>query len=396
MPSPGSSRPARSLVLLGSTGSIGTRALEVAERHPDRLRVTGLHVLRNVEALAAQVRRFRPSIVGIGDPEAAARFDRSALPPGARLVVGADAARELAADPAGDVVLNAIVGSAGLLPSLAAVERGARLALANKESLVLAGALVLGAARRTGADVLPIDSEHSGLFQCLEGRRPDEVRRLVLTASGGPFRDRPASELARVTPAEALRHPVWPMGARISVDSATLMNKGLEVLEAHWLFGVPLDAIDVLVHRQSIVHALVEFTDGSVVAQLAVPDMILPVQYALSWPERWAPPRPSLDLAALGRLDFEHPDPARFPCLDLAYRAGRAGGVAPTALNAADEAAVEAFLSGGAGFTDIAPLVGAALDAVDPNAAATVESILAADRAAREHVRQQLAAPGVS
>lgn len=396
MPASGSSPPVRSLVLLGSTGSIGTRALEVAERHPDRLRVTGLHVFRRVDLLADQVRQFRPALVGIGDPEAAARFDRTALPPGARLFVGPDAARDIAADPGSDIVLNAIVGSAGLLPSLAAVERGARLALANKESLVLAGALVMEAARRTGAELLPIDSEHSGLFQCLEGRRPDEVRRLVLTASGGPFRDRPASELSAVTPAEALRHPVWPMGDRISVDSATLMNKGLEVLEAHWLFGVPLDAIDVLVHRQSIVHALVEFTDGSVVAQLAVPDMILPVQYALSWPERWAPPRPPLDLAALGRLDFETPDAARFPCLDLAYRAGRAGGVAPSALNAADEAAVEAFLSGAAAFTDIAPLVAAAVGAANASEPATVEAILAADRAARAHVQRQLTALRVS
>lgn len=395
------------VVLLGSTGSIGTRALDVARAHPDRIRVTGLFAWRRVEELADQVRAGRVPLVGIGDPEAAARFDRSSLPPGGRLLVGPDAATEMAADPSSSVVVNAVVGSAGLSPSLAAVSRGARLALANKESLVVAGKQILSAARRHGATILPIDSEHSGLFQCLEGRGSDQVRRLTLTASGGPFRDRPGS-LRDVTPAEALKHPVWPMGDRITIDSATLMNKGLEVLEAHWLFGVPLDAIDVLVHRQSIVHALVEFVDGSVLAQLARPDMILPVQYALSWPDRWSPPLPPLDLGSLGRLDFEPPDHERFPCLRLAIQAGKAGGVMPAVMNAADEIAVAAFLAGEIRFTDIPFVIGEVMDRfdlersradrnfleaatgiapVECDEATFVTRILAADAAAREASR---------
>jgi 1-deoxy-D-xylulose-5-phosphate reductoisomerase len=258
--------------------------------------------------------------------------------------------------------------------------------------MVLAGGAVMSAAREHGAAILPIDSEHSGLFQCLEGRQPADVRRVTLTASGGAFRDRPARELAGATPAEALKHPVWPMGDRITIDSATLMNKGLEVLEAHWLFDVPLDAIDVVVHRQSIVHALVEFVDGSVVAQLAPPDMILPVQYALSWPERWSAPLEPLDLAALGRLDFEPPDPVRFPCLGLAYRAGRAGGVVPAAMNAADEVAVAAFLEGRLGFMDIPAVIEAVMDAAAPSADAPgIEAVLAADVAAREEAARVLA-----
>lgn len=380
--SPDSLRPHR-LAVLGSTGTIGRKVLSTVEEFPERFRVKALFAWRNVTRLAEQVRQFQPGIVGIGDETAAGGFDRSVLPPGAELRVGQGVAEAIAAGSATDVVVNAIVGSAGLKPTLAAVDRGARVALANKESIVLAGGLIMPRAREKGATLIPIDSEHSGLFQCLHNRDKSEVRRLILTASGGPFRNSTREELERVTPAQALRHPVWPMGPRITIDSATLMNKGLEVLEAACLFDQPLHAIDVVVHPQSIVHALVELVDGSIIAQLGHPDMRLPVQYALSWPDRWSTTLPRVDLAMTAALDFEPPDIRRFPCLELAYQAGRAGGLAPTVLNAADEVAVAAFREGRIRFVDIPGLIEEALTTTPSGPASDIDTILAVDAETR-------------
>jgi 1-deoxy-D-xylulose-5-phosphate reductoisomerase len=387
--SPHSRRPLRSavpprrLVILGSTGSIGEKALSVARRFPNRFTVVALHARQKVERLAEQAAFFRPEVVAVGDPDAAARFDRSCLPPGTRFLTGEASLTELAALPGADLVVNAVVGGAGLSPTLAALRAGHTLALANKESLVLAGELVMRTAAETGTRILPIDSEHSGLFQCLDGRPMADVSRVVLTASGGPFRNHTLAELGRVTAAEALVHPVWPMGPRITVDSATLLNKGFEVLEAHWLFGLPVNRIDVLVHPQSIVHALVELEDGSVIAQMAAPDMELPVQYALSWPERWEAPFPPLDLTR-GPLEFMAPDPHRFPCLGLAFRAGAAGGVLPAMLNAADEIAVAAFLEGRIRFQEIPAVLEEVLAAAPNWPADSLGRVMEADRLGRE------------
>lgn len=338
---------------------------------------------RNVERLAEQARALRPEAVGVTDAEAAERFDRSALPPGARFLVGPEAAERLAAAADVDVVVNAMVGSAGLPATLAALTGDRTLALANKESIVLAGELVTSRARASGTRILPIDSEHSGLFQCLAGVAPGHVRRVILTASGGPFRGLSRAEMADVAPAAALRHPVWPMGARITIDSATLLNKGFEVLEAHWLFDIPLERIDVLVHPQSYVHAFVELIDGSMLGQMAPPDMTLPVQYALSWPDRWPAPLPPHDPGETRPLEFALPDHESFPALGLAYRAGREGGVQPARLNAADEVAVAAFLEGRIGFLDIPDVLVAGLEAGAPHPADGLDVILAADAEAR-------------
>jgi 1-deoxy-D-xylulose-5-phosphate reductoisomerase len=379
------------VAVLGSTGFIGRKALEVADRHPDRITVTALAAGASVDALARQAARPGVTRVAVSDAADADRL-RGLLPPGVAAAAGAPAVAALAADPEVDVVLNGIVGRAGLEASLAAAGSGKLLALANKESLVLAGELLMETARRTGARILPVDSEHSGLFQCLDGRRRDEVSRLILTASGGPFRGRSASGLEGVTPEEALDHPVWPMGKRITVDSATLLNKGLEVIETHWLFGTPWDRIGVWVHPQSVVHALVELTDGSLVAQLSAPDMLLPIQYALSYPERWEAGVPACALPDWGTLDFQPPDHEAFPALKLAYRAGERGGTGPAVLNAADEVAVQAFLDGRLPFTGIIPLVADVLDSVPLRPASDLETILDADRMSREAAASRLEA----
>jgi 1-deoxy-D-xylulose-5-phosphate reductoisomerase len=356
------------LAILGSTGSIGQSALAVVDAHADRLQVVALAAGANVGRLAEQVARYRPARVAVATDAAANdlrdRLDDSAEPPA--IGVGVDGLVAVATHPDVDLVLCASSGTAGLDAALAAIDAGKVLALANKEILVMAGGLMMRAARARGATILPVDSEHSAILQCLQGRSPREVRRLVLTASGGPFRGLDQAALARVTPADALRHPTWRMGRKITVDSATLMNKGLEVIEAHWLFGMDAGAIDVVVHPQSIVHSMVEFTDGSVMAQLSATDMRLPIQYAFSYPDRWGPPLPPLDLARLGSLEFAAPDRGCFPCLDLAYRALDHGGVWPIVLNAANEAAVEAFLGGRLPFPGIARVIAAALAAADP------------------------------
>lgn len=338
---------------------------------------------RNVDLLERQVRRFRPGLVSVATEEAARDLGRRLGGASPEILVGAAGARTLAAESEAEIVVGAIVGAAGLEPTLGAVEAGRTVALANKESLVVAGELVTAAAERSGARLLPVDSEHNAVHQCLRSGEPGELRRLVLTASGGPFRTATAREIAEATPAQALNHPTWDMGPKITIDSATLMNKGLEVIEARWLFGVGPESIDVVVHPQSIVHSMVELRDGSFIAQLGPTDMRHPIQYALTWPERWETPLPRLEPAAMGRLDFEAPDRERFPCLALAYRALEQGGHAPAVLNAANEVAVQAFLEGRLSLPGIAAVVEDTLEAVGPGPAGELEAVLEADRRAR-------------
>ena len=378
-----------SVSLVGSTGSIGTQAVEVIESCPDRFRVVALGAHRSVERLADQARRLRPEVVAIGDPSLAPELHRS-LPQGTELVTGTEGLA-LAATLA-DVAINGVVGFAGLTVTLAALRSGRRLGLANKESIIAGGPLVAEVRRTAGAEIVPVDSEHCALHQCLRAGEPREVSQLLLTASGGPFRGRSREQLVSVDVAEALRHPTWTMGPKITVDSSTLMNKGLEVIEAHELFGVPFDAIDVVVHPQSVVHSMVVFGDGAVIAQLSLPDMRLPIGYALAYPERLPVRFGAIDWRELRRLDFEEPDRASFPCLELAYRAGREGDLAPAWLNAANEVAVAAFLEGRIAWHAIADVVAATLDAYDaPVPAAdrsgirsrSVEDVLEADASAR-------------
>jgi 1-deoxy-D-xylulose-5-phosphate reductoisomerase len=369
--------PRRRLAILGSTGSIGVQALDVVARFPGRFEVVGLAAGRNVERLAAQVRAFRPKVVAAADP-AAAEALRRLVPSDVEVLSGDDGVVQVAVRPEVDFVLAAISGGAGLRSTAAAVEAGKDIGLANKESLVLAGELVMRRAAERGVTILPVDSEHSAIHQSLVGHNRSEVRRLLLTASGGPLRGVPAGELPAVTPARALKHPNWSMGDKITIDSATLMNKGLEVIEARWLFDFPPRRIDILVHPESIVHSMVEYVDGSVVAQLGVSDMRGPISYALGHPERLPLDLAPLDLARLGRLTFEPPDPARFPAYTLAYRALELGGTAPAVLSGADEAAVAAFLAGRCRFTDIAELCAAALEAHAVEPLRSVEQALAA------------------
>jgi 1-deoxy-D-xylulose-5-phosphate reductoisomerase len=378
------------VALAGSTGSIGTQTLDVVAAEPDRFEITGIGATgRQPEALIAQARAVRPKVVAVTD-DAAASAIAAALPE-CDVRAGADAMASLAEDA--DVVVNGVVGFAGLDVTLATLRGGRRLALANKESLIAAGPVVQEARRTPGAELVPIDSEHGALHQCLRANdNPARVARLLLTASGGPFRGRSIAELAEVTVDEALAHPTWSMGPKITVDSSTLMNKGLEVIEAHELFGVPagdagcglgFDQIDVVVHPQSIVHSMVEFTDASTIAQLSNPDMRLPIGYALAWPDRIATPFGRIDWSQLGRLDFEPPDGEAFRCLGLAYAAGRAGGTAPAWLSAANEVAVDAFLAGRIRWADIAAVIAATLDRHDGAPATDAAAVIAADVAAR-------------
>ena len=386
------------LVVLGATGTIGLNTLDVAARHPERFRVLALTARADVEGMARLCLRHRPRQAVMADPAAAARLRERLAAEGAPEVEvrgGEAALAEVAALPEADIVMAGIVGAAGLLPTLAAVRAGKRVLLANKEALVMAGPLFIEAVRRHGARLLPVDSEHNAVFQCLppggaSPGSPPGVRRILLTASGGPFRELPLERLAEVTPAEAVAHPNWVMGRKISVDSATMMNKGLEVIEAHWLFGLPGEAIEVVIHPQSIVHSMVEFADGSVLAQLGQPDMRVPIAHALAWPERIESGVEPLDPVAVGRLEFERPDPDRFPCLGLARRALAAGGSAPAVLNAANEVAVAAFLEGRIRFTDIAALIERVLEALPVVPVHDLESVLEQDRRARAEARRLL------
>ncbi len=366
------------IAILGSTGSIGRSALAVVAAHADRLRVVALAAGGNVERLVEQVEATTPALVAMATPEAARCADAELARRGTRaprVLSGPEGLIAAATHPEVDVVLFASSGTAALDAVLAAIEAGKTIAIANKEVLVMAGAIVMEAARRRGVPVLPVDSEHNAIHQCLHGRAASDVRRLILTASGGPFRGASDAELAAVTPEAALRHPTWNMGPKITIDSATLMNKGLEVIEARWVFAAGADRIDVLVHPQSIVHSMVELVDGSTIAQLGVTDMRLPIQYAFTYPERWAAALPPLDLARAGRLDFELPDTDRFPCLALAFRALGGDAGLPIVLNAANEVAVAAFLDRRLAFTGIPRLIALTMDQYERHGAAPVRTL---------------------
>jgi 1-deoxy-D-xylulose-5-phosphate reductoisomerase len=373
------------IAILGSTGSIGKSALSVVDAHADRLRVVALAAGENDELLGEQIAKYQPAIVSMASGAAVDRLKQNGSSRVRIAASGRDGLVEVATASDADIVLCATSGTEGLEAVLAAIEHRKTIALANKEVLVMAGGIVMDAVRRHGVAILPVDSEHNAIHQCLHGRAGAEVKRLILTASGGPFRGRSASELQGVTAEEALRHPTWRMGRKITIDSATLMNKGLEVIEAHWLFGVRADQIDVVVHPQSVVHSMVELTDGSVIAQLGVTDMRLPIQYAFSYPERWAAPLPSLDLVRAGRLDFDVPDTNAFPCLSLAYRALDAERSLPVVMNAANEVAVAKFLDGRIGFPAIAQLIEQTMAAHAPAEVATLAEVRAVDAWARDH-----------
>ena len=347
----------RQIALLGSTGSIGTQALDVVRDNTDRFEIYALVARQNVDLLAQQAREFRPEVVVIADEQYYAPLKEALADLPMKVWAGADAIADVVQMAPVDVVLTAMVGYAGLRPTLAALEAGKAVALANKETLVVAGELVTATARRTGAPILPVDSEHSAIFQCLVGQDASAVEKVILTASGGPFRTTTREALADVTPAEALRHPNWSMGAKVTTDSASMMNKGFEMIEARWLFGLPPERIEVVVHPQSIVHSMVQFADGAVMAQLGTPDMHLPIAYALAYPHRLRSAAPRLDFAQLSTLTFEAPDRERFRNLDYAYEAARRGGNMPCILNAADEVAVAAFLSGKIGFLAMSDLI---------------------------------------
>jgi 1-deoxy-D-xylulose-5-phosphate reductoisomerase len=374
------------IALLGSTGSIGTQTLDVVRKHPDRFRVVALAAGSNAELLAAQVDEFRPTLAVLAE----GRLDD--LPPGTRFGAGREALLEAAALDEADVVVNALVGSAGLGPTLRALDAGTTVALANKESLIAGGSLVTRRVADAPERLLPVDSEHSAVFQCLAGNRLGDVRRVILTASGGPFRGRTAADLEDVTVEQALAHPTWRMGRKITVDSATLMNKGLEAIEAHHLFRIPIDRVELVVHPRSLVHGIVEFTDGSCLAQISTPDMRLPLQIALAWPERLPDGAEPLDWQTIGALEFEPLDVATFRCPGLAVEAARRGGTYPCVLNAANEEAVEAFLAEGLRFGQIASVIERVLDRHTSTADPTLEDVLAAEEWARAKAREEIEA----
>ena len=376
----------QSVSILGSTGSIGTQALDVAEKLG--LRVTALSAGRNIDLLERQIRKFRPAAAAVADEQAARELKARMGDMAVRILGGSESAAELAAMGQPDMVLNAILGMAGLAPTLEALRARKPLALANKESLVAGGSLVMKTARENGGEIIPVDSEHSAIFQCLQGcaDRKRELKKIILTASGGPFFGYTRAQLTSVTPAQALHHPTWSMGAHITIDSATLMNKGRELIEAVWLFGVKPEQVEIVVHRESVIHSAVEFADNAIIAQMGVPDMRIPIQYAFTCPERVESPAAELDLFALGRLTFARPDPEVFPCLAVCREAIRRGGLVPAAANGADEQAVQLFLEGRIGFTDIGDLVKAAARRQQPGEAAGWRDISDADAAARRFV----------
>jgi len=389
------------LAVLGSTGSIGVTTLDVVGRFPERFRVVALAAGKNIARLAEQVRRFQPSLVAVHDAAGAVAL-RATLPDyGGTVAVGGEGLVAVATAPGTHLVVSALVGAVGLVPTLRAIEAGNDVALANKEVLVMAGELVTRAARAAGVHLFPIDSEHNAIFQALRGHRADQVRRIILTASGGPFLHRPLAELRQVSRDDALQHPTWKMGDKITIDSATLMNKGLEVIEARWLFGLPAERIDVVIHPQSIVHSMVEYVDGSVLAQMGIPDMAIPISYILGYPDRLPLGHlPPLDLPRAGTLEFAMPDLGRFRCLALAYAALRAGGTVPAVLNGANEVAVAAFLGGRVAFLDIPSILERVLEAHVPSAATDLETLVDADAWSRAvaqrwvaHASQAAAAP---
>lgn len=375
--------------ILGSTGSVGVNTLKVIDAPDLRsgFEVVGLAAKENVELMVQQASRFHPEIIAMMDAKRARELAERLRDEDVEVCSGMEGLKRVATSEV-DLVVSAITGAAGLIPTLEAIGSGNALALANKESLVMAGQIIMSEAKKMGVSILPIDSEHSAIFQCLQGQPRDRVRRLILTGSGGPFLNLSLEELESVTPSEALHHPAWQMGAKISVDSATLMNKGLEAIEAHWLFGLDISKVDVLIHPQCIIHSLVEFVDGSVMAQLSIPDMRLPIQYALTYPERLAGPLPRLELAEIDQLTFQKPDKEKFPCLEYAYEAFRAGGTAPAVLNAANEVAVSLFLSGKIRFMEIPRVIERVLAGYKPVKDPTLNDILEADGWAREEARK--------
>jgi 1-deoxy-D-xylulose-5-phosphate reductoisomerase len=382
----------RKVSILGATGSVGGSTLDLIERSPDRFEVVALTAAGNVEALASAALRTKAHLAVVADERRFPELERALAGSGCRAATGREALLEASAGEA-EWVMAAIVGCAGLEPVMAAVDAGRTIALANKEALVTAGALMTSAAAKAGATILPVDSEHNAIFQCLAGNSIENVAKLVLTASGGPFRTVSKSDMAKATPQQAVAHPNWTMGAKISVDSATMMNKGLELIEAHHLFGLPGERIDILVHPQSVIHSLVEFVDGSVIAQLGSPDMRIPIAHALAWPERMPTPAERLDLARIARLEFGEPDLERFPALKLAREALAAGGAAPIVLNAANEVAVAAFLDGQIGFEEIARTVEHSLEAIAPQAPASIADVIDIDREVRKKARQFMPLP---
>jgi 1-deoxy-D-xylulose-5-phosphate reductoisomerase len=373
----------KNVVLLGSTGSIGTSTIKVAEDLPDQIRLLGLTAGNNVALLLEQTRRHKPQAISISDP-AKAKELRDTLGTSTEVLSGSEGLIKLATLPGADIVLIAIVGTAGLQPALAAIRAGKDIAIASKEILVMAGEIVMSEARKYGVRVLAVDSEHSAIFQCLDGKSPGSVRKLWLTASGGPFRKTPKEDFTSITVEQALKHPSWVMGRKITIDSATLFNKALEMIEARWLFDIEMARVGVVVHPQSVVHSMVEFVDGCMLAQLSTPDMCLPIQYALTYPERAASDRVQTSLAKLGSLTFEEPDVERFPALELARRAGEVGGTLPAVLNAANEVAVEAFVNRKLNFPQITETVRRTMDAHKVVAHPTLEQILEADAWARQ------------
>ncbi len=377
----------KNVVLLGSTGSIGTSTIKVAEDLPDRIRLLGLAAGSNVELLAKQTLKHRPEAISITDPQKAREL-QEAFGTSTEVFFGNEGLLKLATLPAADIVLIAIVGTAGLQPALAAIRAGKDIAVASKEILVMAGEIVMSEARKHGVRVLAVDSEHSAIFQCLEDKPSASVRNLWLTASGGPFRTTPKEEFAGITVEHALKHPSWVMGRKITIDSATLFNKGLEMIEARWLFDIEMARVKVVVHPQSVVHSMVEFVDGSMIAQLSTPDMCLPIQYALTYPDRVGSERVQTNLAKLGSLTFEEPDTERFPSLNLARRAGELGGTLPAVLNAANEVAVEAFVNRKINFLQITQLVSRVMERHELVVHPTLDQILAADAWARQEAAQ--------
>jgi 1-deoxy-D-xylulose-5-phosphate reductoisomerase len=380
----------KTLSILGSTGSIGVNTLEVVAAFPDKYQVAALGAGRNIELLQQQIEFFCPQIAAvIFEHDAQLLRQRLGNNP-VEIVHGVEGMIRCATFAKSEMLVAAVVGAAGLVPTMAAIKAGKDIALANKETLVMAGELVMAEVAKNGVKLLPVDSEHSAIFQSLSGQRSEDVRRLILTASGGPFRDLGVDKFTQIAPADALAHPNWDMGRKISIDSATMMNKGLEVIEACWLFGVPERLIDVVIHPQSIVHSMVEYRDGSVMAQLGIPDMKTPIAYALSWPERLPLPQPALDLCQIAQLSFSAPDMERFPCLPLAFKALAQGGTLPAVLNAANEVAVEAFLNEQLGFVQIPQLIEQVMDVHQPEALTSIDQVLQADLWARREARKMM------
>lgn len=373
----------KKIIILGSTGSIGESTLAVARAHPDKLKVAGLSTKSNIELLQQQIREFAPSAVAVWEKEKADIL-RDEFADEIDVYSGREGLLEFIDFVEADLAVCALVGAVGLEPTLAAVKSGRDIALANKEVLVMAGEIITREVKSAGVNLIPIDSEHSALWQCLQGRDPQEVKKLIITASGGPFHHLQDQDLSKVTPAAALRHPRWQMGTKVTVDSATLMNKGFEIIEASYLFNIPLDRIEVIIQPESIVHSLVEFVDGSIIAQMHVPDMRIPIQYALSWPERWSQAYGFLNLAQLGSLHFSQPDKKRFPALDLVYQVARQGGTMPAVLNASDEVCVQQFLAGQIGFSDIVPIITKVMARHEPVSQPEIDDILQTDKWARE------------